>query len=345
MVLRGVSVERRRLVGLVGAAAGAALVGAGKDRPAPYRYYLHDVGTEGTWRTKARPKGVVKAKVAGEGEELCCRLTGKRAGTTHLIIYHAPVGAPPSEADSAYALDVVVAPDLSVSETQPPFGAYEHTCSRLIAGGERWLELSDEGVVHWWLLSEHEPLDGDGMSDTIDTYRFTGAHPGTTWARIVEHLPWAPEHDSFEDRFLLVVADDLVVTRRDVPSLSSFELREWGSSAEVQVFEGSVGEWGEVELASYVEHMGTSGRTEERRRTLDIADDLLCALTRADVMAWDGFAESDPYALDGYGFSFTLRTLDDKVVSASGTNAFPTGYASLKSALSALLSHGEPARG
>lgn len=41
---------------------------------------------------------------------------------------------------------------------------------------------------------------------------------------------------------------------------------------------------------------------------------------------WDGFHESDPLLMDGYGFSLHIGYTDGTTVFASGSNAYPDGY-------------------
>ncbi|MBO4298371.1 MAG: hypothetical protein J5998_06200 [Clostridia bacterium] len=45
-----------------------------------------------------------------------------------------------------------------------------------------------------------------------------------------------------------------------------------------------------------------------------------------DMISWDGFDKSNPYVLDGEGFRLAFAFDDGSTVSASGENAFPTGY-------------------
>ena len=65
---------------------------------------------------------------------------------------------------------------------------------------------------------------------------------------------------------------------------------------------------------------------EPRLFEADFADDLLSLIEDYDIEAWNGFHGSNPFVLDGEGFSLVLRFADGTAVSASGENAFPENY-------------------
>lgn len=63
-----------------------------------------------------------------------------------------------------------------------------------------------------------------------------------------------------------------------------------------------------------------------------------------DLMAWDGFRESNPYILDGESFFLELAFSDGAAVSASGDNAFPDGYSDATGRIEEILQREKMAR-
>lgn len=57
-----------------------------------------------------------------------------------------------------------------------------------------------------------------------------------------------------------------------------------------------------------------------------VGEALLEVIDRYDMIAWDGFSESNPYVLDGEGFRVEFELTDGTSVLAIGDNAFPDGY-------------------
>ena len=55
-----------------------------------------------------------------------------------------------------------------------------------------------------------------------------------------------------------------------------------------------------------------------------------------DLKSWDGFSESDPDVMDGYGFSLEAELADGTAISAYGSNAYPDGYHGFASLLEQL---------
>lgn len=68
-----------------------------------------------------------------------------------------------------------------------------------------------------------------------------------------------------------------------------------------------------------------------------VVEEIMQIIEDYDVRAWDGFHESDPYVLDGEGFSLEIRFSDGASVDASGDNAFPTGYHGAINGIEAVL--------
>jgi len=76
----------------------------------------------------------------------------------------------------------------------------------------------------------------------------------------------------------------------------------------------------------------------------EAAEGLARVLETHNVAAWDGFHESDPYVLDGEGFSLELSYSDGTTVFASGENAFPDGYHAAVAAINEILERARMAR-
>jgi len=68
------------------------------------------------------------------------------------------------------------------------------------------------------------------------------------------------------------------------------------------------------------------GRTVRRAYVGQTAGVQATDILRAhNVLAWDGFAKSDPHMLDGTSFSLSIAFDDGTTVSARGTNSYPKG--------------------
>lgn len=70
---------------------------------------------------------------------------------------------------------------------------------------------------------------------------------------------------------------------------------------------------------------------------LSVTDDLLDIIEDYGLFSWDGFDESDPFALDGEGFTLIATFSDGMSLSASGENAFPDHYFDAAEAITRLL--------
>ena len=57
-----------------------------------------------------------------------------------------------------------------------------------------------------------------------------------------------------------------------------------------------------------------------------LAEELIRFVDECGMKRWDGFHGSNPYVLDGEGFSLTMEFADGTTVYASGENSFPDGY-------------------
>ena len=77
--------------------------------------------------------------------------------------------------------------------------------------------------------------------------------------------------------------------------------------------------------------------SEPRLFDASFAADLLKCIKEYDLESWDGFHESDPYVLDGEGFTLVLRFADGTTVSASGDNAFPENYYGVTNEIEAIF--------
>lgn len=213
-------------------------------------------------------------------------------------------------------------------------GSYTVECSRLVAGAERNVELSDETVVSWTRDIRDDPLDGDGMADGLESYTFTALSPGTAYVAILNVLPWA-DQEGVEDLFRLVVDGNLNITREEVPLVERFELREQGDAAAYQVLAAEPGDAGFLRVMSYWEDF--DGRQHEKRLLNVLPIDVTRVFLASCVADWDGFRGSDPNVLDGTTFSFEATFADGSTVSASGTNSFPDGYGEFKQSIGSFL--------
>lgn len=64
---------------------------------------------------------------------------------------------------------------------------------------------------------------------------------------------------------------------------------------------------------------------------------LIDILNEYDVGKWNNFHESDKNVLDGDSFSFSMYTLEDKYISASGYMRWPKNYREVENAFDEIL--------
>ncbi len=83
----------------------------------------------------------------------------------------------------------------------------------------------------------------------------------------------------------------------------------------------------------YVEELFSGGRVVDRMIEEPLLEQLGELAGTYHVDRWDGFHESDPYILDGTGFTLNLTLADGSTVSAHGNNAFPEHYSEVFSAI------------
>ena len=83
----------------------------------------------------------------------------------------------------------------------------------------------------------------------------------------------------------------------------------------------------------YILAVGDDGRRRDegnQEKTFEIADEdvmeIRLALDECNVRAWNGFYESDPYALDGYAYSMDVAFADGGVSKSHGSNRSPKGF-------------------
>lgn len=223
-------------------------------------------------------------------------------------------------------------------ETQPSVGKASEgsltiECSRLIAGGEREVRLSYDGVVSWSHETVADPLEGDGVSDSIDYYTFTPKAAGTVGVEIYDVLPWA-DTEMVEDLFWLVVDDDLAMRREEVDPVDRFELHYERAEGSDEVI------MAEPEGESFLRlscHSERSGNKRSAERSLDVTPrDITALFVTGGVFSWDGFDEAEVVE-DGAAFRFTASLKSGKTITASGSNAFPDGFDDVRSALYAYL--------
>ena len=55
------------------------------------------------------------------------------------------------------------------------------------------------------------------------------------------------------------------------------------------------------------------------------------------LRGWDGFHESDPLLMDGYGFTLRIGYVNGMVTEASGSNAYPEGYGDAADAIGGMF--------
>ena len=194
--------------------------------------------------------------------------------------------------------------------------------------------MSDDAIVSRTHNVKHDPLEGDGMSDDIDTFTFTGLAPGIVDVQIYDVLAWV-EGDQEVDTMRLVVDDEMNVTRVDTVLVERFELRESGSRAGCKVYAGELSGPYLMTVSSYWDTY--DGKRVDERAINYTPREVWGAFIDNKVLAWDGFDEYDSDALDGYDFSFEAELSDGSKIAAHGSNAFPKGYQDFKQAIGKLV--------
>ena len=219
-------------------------------------------------------------------------------------------------------------------EPMPNAGSYTIEPPRRIAGAERHVRLSRDGVVGCSSEVRPDPLDGDGMADSLDVYTFTAVAPGEVDVQVYDILPWV-EGEQIEASFRLIVDNGLAITRVDAPAIERFELREQGSMAGWRVYEAAPGDASMLLVSVYWEDF--DGNRHDERALLVPPGEIAGVFIDCDVASWNGFHGSDPRVLDGYSFSFEAALSDGTTISASGSNSSPKGYPEFKAAIGKLL--------
>ena len=83
------------------------------------------------------------------------------------------------------------------------------------------------------------------------------------------------------------------------------------------------------------------GIPEEESQKIELNNDqiekIISILNEYEVYKWNNFHESDKYVLDGDSFSFSMYTLDDKYISASGYMRYPKNYGEVEKSLDDIL--------
>ena len=81
--------------------------------------------------------------------------------------------------------------------------------------------------------------------------------------------------------------------------------------------------------------------SEENKKEIEISKDTLKKivkiLNKNDVSSWDGFNSADQRVLDGDSFSFNLKTLDGKTISALAYMKWPKNYNNVSSDLNVIF--------
>ena len=80
---------------------------------------------------------------------------------------------------------------------------------------------------------------------------------------------------------------------------------------------------------------------DEDKTTVEISEEeikeIIKLLNDNKVSKWNGFDKSDINVLDGDGFSFNLKTKDDKEIKASGYMMWPENYGKVRGGLESIF--------
>lgn len=208
-----------------------------------------------------------------------------------------------------------------------PKGSLRIECTRLIAGGERQVRLSNDKTVTWTHESVPDPQEGDGVSDYIDYYTFVPKAKGSVGVEIADYLPWV-EMDQIEDLFWLDVDKDLNMKRREVDPVKRFELAYESMEGGREVIAAKPTTSSYLNLSCYSE--GKDHKRSDERSINVTPREVTAIFVVGGTYGWDKFDKSADDVEDGGCFTFTATLESGKTITAKGNNAFPKGFDSVR---------------
>ncbi len=97
----------------------------------------------------------------------------------------------------------------------------------------------------------------------------------------------------------------------------------------------------DLEEDGYYATIKPNGISDEAKKKVKVDQNtfekLVNELIKYNVSSWDGFKKSDKNVLDGDGFSFSIRTKDDKRIEASGYMKWPKNYSEVKGVFNSMI--------
>ena len=195
-------------------------------------------------------------------------------------------------------------------------------------GHEYTLTAEDPSILSFTARRDYGSAEHDtqtGASYEM-VFTLTGLQPGTTGITVYGASPIL---DSELWLYTAVVDENLSVSLSPVQTICQLTLYRDGFLAlenpRYQITPGPEG------FTLTVDEAGSCDLS------LETVDALYDVFQRYDMARWDGFAESNPYVLDGEGFLVEVLLTDGTRVQASGENAFPPHYHEAMDAMTAIL--------
>lgn len=309
---------------------------------APYVFTV-DSDAEGKlkWQVSYADKKILTEEIKENESTGKTEITfkGLKKGKALVKVFLAPPGTNASHSSNVYALELTVNKKLGVTEEGPRYGSYTVDCGNAMTGTKWAVVAEPEGIVHCDESEKRFDSDSDGMQNFDMVYTFTGQNPGAVKVDILNTLPSTGE--TFTARSLtLYVDNDYKVTELEKTDFKAFKLKVQGSTAGAEVTEATRTKDG-AQLRRYT--LYTSWTGSEQTETIEdekkieggeeLYDSLAGLLHNCGAAEWDGFHGTNSNVLDGYSFTFEMTLADGKVISASGSNSYPDGYAEFQSTL------------
>ena len=199
-----------------------------------------------------------------------------------------------------------------------PEGTRKYTLqfSSFDGGGPEYdVVFEDEGIASCvsekrYYDPDHDQMTGAGYAVYL---HFTGIAPGTTRATVRASSPIA---ENWTSTYVVRVDEDLCVSMYLTGELESLFFTRGGYTIPITFRIGREGD-----AYTLVANGG-----DPMPLDVDAADAVYAVIVKYQLWLWDGFNGSDPYVLDGEGFSLEYATVGGWHMAAHGDNSFPEHY-------------------
>ena len=91
----------------------------------------------------------------------------------------------------------------------------------------------------------------------------------------------------------------------------------------------------------YIAKIKPNGKSEEEAKEIELSNKdmqkIVSTLNKYQISSWNNFHKNNKNILDGHGFSFELKTKDNKEISASGYMKWPKNYNEIRGMLDTIF--------